>query len=98
MLSGTASSTNMDLRRLGLETPHQILQALGHTVHVGWETIFEVLGSVCRATPSDPASYLVPPESSTSRGRPLPLEYLQGKRLFWVDQGRVPMYDTHVDG
>src|SRR5712691_6699213 len=37
-----------------------------HTVHVGWEIIFEVLGSVCRATPSDPASYLVPPESSMS--------------------------------
>jgi len=98
MLSGTASSTDIDLRRLGLETPHQILQASGHTVHGGWETIFEVLGSVYRATPSDPTSYLVPPESSTSRGCPPPLGYLQEKRLFWVDQDRVPMYDAHVDG
>ena len=88
----------MDLRRLGLETPHQILQVSGHTVHVRWETIFEVLGSVCRATPSDPASYLVPPESSTSRGCPPPLEYLQEKSLFCIDQDRVPMHDAHVDG
>jgi len=69
----------MDLRRLGLETLHQILQASGHTLLVGWETIFEVLGSVCRPAPSDPASYLAPPESSTSHGRPTPLGYLQEK-------------------
>ena len=31
------------------------------TLHVGWETIFEVLGSVCRPAPSDPASYLTLP-------------------------------------
>ena len=79
MLTGTASSTNMDLRRLGLETLHQIPQASGHTLLVGWETIFEVLGSVCRPAPSHPASYLVPPESDTSRGRPPPLGYLQEK-------------------
>jgi hypothetical protein len=41
----------MDLRRLGLETLHQILQASGHTILVGWETIFKVLGSVCRFRP-----------------------------------------------
>ena len=77
MLSGTASSTNVELRRVGLETLHQILQASGHTLLVGWETIFEVLGSVCRPAPSDPASYLAPPESGPSRGRPPPLGYLQ---------------------
>ena len=38
MLNGAASSTNMDLRRLDLETLHQILQALGHTLLIGWET------------------------------------------------------------
>src|SRR5260221_4450806 len=86
MLSGTASSTNMDLRRLGLESPHHILQALGHTVHVGWETIFEVLGSVCQATPSDPASYLVLPKSSMSHGHPPPLRYLQEKVLIHLVQ------------
>lgn len=62
---------------MGLETLHQILQASGHTLLVGWETIFEVLGSVCRPAPSDPASYLAPPESGPSRGRPPPLGYLQ---------------------
>jgi hypothetical protein len=70
MLGGAASSTNMELRRLGLETLHQILQASGHTLLVGWETIFEVLGSVCRPAPS---AELVP------SGRPPPLGYLQEK-------------------
>ena len=31
----TATSTNMDLRRLSLETLHQVLQASGHTLLVG---------------------------------------------------------------
>jgi hypothetical protein len=53
---------------LGLETLHQILQASGHTLLVGWETTFEVFGSVCRAALSDPASQ--------SRASP-PLRYLQ---------------------
>ena len=70
MLGGAASSTNMELRRLGLETLHQILQASGHTLLVGWETIFEVLGSVCRPAPS---AELVP------SGRLPPLGYLQEK-------------------
>ena len=32
---GTATSTDMDLRRLALETLHQVLQASGHTLLVG---------------------------------------------------------------
>jgi hypothetical protein len=36
-----------------------------------------VVRSVCRLALSDLASYLVPPRSNTSRGRPPPLEYLQ---------------------
>ena len=72
MLGGVVSSASMDLRRLGLETLHQILQASGHTLLVGWETIFEVLGSVCRPALSDPFS-----PSSPGRGRPPPLGYLQ---------------------
>ena len=74
ILSGTALSTNMDLRRLGLDTLHQV-----HTLLIGWETIFEVLGSVCWPAPSDPALYLTPPKSSTSRRHPTPLSYLQEK-------------------
>ena len=73
MLSGTVLSMNMELRRMGLETLHQILQASGHTLLVRWETIFEVLGSVCQPAPSDPASYLALPRRS------LPLGYLQEK-------------------
>lgn len=76
MLGGIASSAGMELRRLGLETLHQILQASGHTLLVGWETIFEVLGSVCRPAPSDPAS---PSSPDAPRGRPPPLGYLQEK-------------------
>ncbi|KAH9018228.1 hypothetical protein EDB83DRAFT_2528502 [Lactarius deliciosus] len=51
--SSAGSSTSMELRRMGLETLHQILQASGHTLLVGWETIFEVLGSVCRPAVAD---------------------------------------------
>jgi len=36
---------------MGLETLHQILQASGHMLVVGWETNFEMLGSVCRPPP-----------------------------------------------
>lgn len=62
---------------MGLETLHQILQASGHTLLVGWETIFEVLGGVCRPATAD----VVAPQSSPGapRGRPLPLGYLQEK-------------------
>ena len=45
------NSTGAELRRMGLETLHQILEASGHTLVVGWETIFEMLGSVCRPAP-----------------------------------------------
>ncbi len=73
---GSASSTSMELRRMGLETLHQILQASGHTLLVGWETIFEVLGSVCR--PAAAPQY-APSSPDTPRGRLLPLGYLQEK-------------------
>jgi hypothetical protein len=70
---GAASSASMELRRMGLETLHQILQASGHTLLIGWETIFEVLGSVCR--PAAAPQYAPP----SPRGRPPPLGYLQEK-------------------
>ncbi|EMD41098.1 hypothetical protein CERSUDRAFT_111675 [Gelatoporia subvermispora B] len=47
----TASgSTNIELRRMGYDTLHQILQSSGHTLVVGWEIIFEMLSSVCKPT------------------------------------------------
>ena len=55
ILGGLASSASMELRRSvqSLETLNQILQASGHTLLVGWETISEVLGSACRPTLSE---------------------------------------------
>jgi hypothetical protein len=74
MMGGLASSASMKLCPLGLESLHQTLQALGHTL-VGWESIFEVLGSICQPALSDPASQSAP--SSPGRGCPSPLGYLQ---------------------
>ncbi|TDL18222.1 hypothetical protein BD410DRAFT_900985 [Rickenella mellea] len=72
--------TVVDIRRMGLETLHQILQSSGHTLVVGWETIFDMLGSVCEPSSTIPESLSL--ESTTSqstgvspRGKPLPLGY-----------------------
>ncbi|KAI6043590.1 hypothetical protein EDC04DRAFT_668532 [Pisolithus marmoratus] len=73
------TSTNLELRRMGLETLHLILQASGHTLVVGWETIFEMLGSVCkpamlsRADSIDSISTIS--IQDTSRPKPPPLGY-----------------------
>ncbi|KAG6810738.1 hypothetical protein H0H92_010542 [Tricholoma furcatifolium] len=77
----SSTSSGVELRRMGLETLHQILQASGHTLVVGWETIFYMLESVCRPsvmpparTPSmDSMSLLsTPPSPSSMRSKPLP--------------------------
>lgn len=75
------NTTSIELRRMGLETLHQILQASGHTLVVGWETIFEMLSSVCRpAMPSalsaDGSSVTLSP--TTSR-KPPPLGHMNEK-------------------
>ncbi|KAJ6510816.1 hypothetical protein C8R45DRAFT_1207663 [Mycena sanguinolenta] len=78
-VGGNAStSTSVELRRMGLETLHQILEASGHTLVVGWETIFEMLASVCKPPPSpslDAASEVGFPSSSSPvlRTKPVPL-------------------------
>ncbi|OBZ73105.1 Protein MON2 [Grifola frondosa] len=75
------NSTNVELRRMGLETLHQILQSSGHTLLVGWETIFEMLSSVCKVStppiPETTASSLNTPEPS--RHKPPPLGYTNEK-------------------
>lgn len=53
------TSTSVELRRMGLETLHQILQISGHTLVVGWEIIFQMLESVCRPTLTPNISTLV---------------------------------------
>ncbi|KAF7329520.1 Protein MON2 [Mycena kentingensis (nom. inval.)] len=75
------SMTGVELRRMGLETLHQILEASGHTLVVGWETIFEMLASVCKPAPlprsrsADSISLLssAPSSSPAARTKPLPL-------------------------
>jgi hypothetical protein len=78
------TTTSVELRRMGLETLHQILQASGHTLVVGWETIFEMLESVCKPAPALHSSSMdsvaepsLPP--TTPRGKPLPLGYNREK-------------------
>ncbi|KAF8345051.1 hypothetical protein F5887DRAFT_1282803 [Amanita rubescens] len=78
-VSAASSNTSIELRRMGLETLHQILQSSGHTLVVGWETIFHMLESVCRPTlplrsvSTDSVSALSqPPDSPVSRLKPLP--------------------------
>ncbi|KAJ3872331.1 thaumatin family-domain-containing protein [Lentinula edodes] len=43
--------TTVELRRMGLETLHEILQVSGHTLIVGWETIFSMLETSPTASP-----------------------------------------------
>ncbi|KAG1824868.1 uncharacterized protein BJ212DRAFT_1566454 [Suillus subaureus] len=78
-----ATSTNIELRRMGLETLHQILQASGHTFVVGWGSIFEMLGSICkpaalsRSQSVDSISTLSLQE--TPRQKPPPLGYVSDR-------------------
>lgn len=69
------TTTGVELRRMGLETLHQILQASGHTLVVGWEIIFQILGSVCRPHPgpsqsTDTLSELAQPGALSQRAKP----------------------------
>jgi C-terminal region of Mon2 protein/Domain of unknown function (DUF1981) len=74
---GAITSASVELRRMGLETLHQILQASGHTLVVGWETIFEMLESVCKPAPSLRSTSIdsIAEPSPTTQGKPLPLGY-----------------------
>lgn len=61
------TSTSVELRRMGLDTLYQTLQATGHTIVLGWEIIFQMLGSVCRPlTPGANATKIQPPSRSSS--------------------------------
>ncbi|CDO76858.1 hypothetical protein BN946_scf185033.g55 [Trametes cinnabarina] len=79
--SAVSNSTTVEIRRMGLETLHQILQSSGHTLVVGWETIFEMLSSVCKSAPAPAASpiSLQSPQQELGRNRPPPLGYLNEK-------------------
>ena len=45
-------STDFDVRASGYSTLNQILESSGHFLEVGWQTIFDMLNSVCRDTTS----------------------------------------------
>lgn len=74
---GGSTTTSVELRRMGLETLHQILEASGHTLVVGWETIFEMLASVCKPPPPAPTASLdsisTSPSSPVVRAKPMHL-------------------------
>lgn len=83
-LDGT-SSTVIDIRKLGLETLHTILQFSGHTLVTGWDTIFAMLGNVCKPVTSNPTVMddvvsikspvsSVPSTPQTRRFKPPPLQ------------------------
>ncbi|KAG8946446.1 hypothetical protein FRC03_001363, partial [Tulasnella sp. 419] len=70
----------VDIRKHALETLHKILQSSGHSLVVGWETIFEMLGSVCQPlapemvqSPSSDTLSPLPQSTASPRGRPTPL-------------------------
>ena len=90
MLGGLASGASMELRRLGLETLHQILQASGYTLLVGWETIF--IGARQPAL-SDTASQTA--LSSPGLGDPT-TRLPEGEGLFGANQDRFSMHDAYV--
>ncbi|KAL0562942.1 Endocytosis and vacuole integrity protein, partial [Marasmius crinis-equi] len=71
--------SSAELRKMGLETLHQILQSSGHTLVVGWEIIFFMLESVCKPPPpsisrsgsTDSVTLTTPSASPVKRTRPL---------------------------
>lgn len=79
----TTGTTSVELRRMGLETLHLILQSSGHTLVIGWEIIFEMLSSVCKPTAPlvSESSDSLNSESTLEnpRSKPPPLGYVNEK-------------------
>jgi hypothetical protein len=57
-------STNYDVRSAGYHTLNQILESSGHSLQVGWTTIFGMLNDVCRTR-----THLDPPNRPTAASR-----------------------------
>ncbi|KAK4688854.1 hypothetical protein P7C73_g1265, partial [Tremellales sp. Uapishka_1] len=47
-------ATDYDVRSAGFQTLNQILESSGHSLEVGWQTIFGMLDSVCKETSMTP--------------------------------------------
>ncbi|KAN0061681.1 Endocytosis and vacuole integrity protein [Thecaphora frezii] len=55
--------TDMEVRRMGLDTLFRILEARGHALLLGWETICDVCSAACDQTPPASASASAPPSA-----------------------------------
>lgn len=80
-VNSTAGAVATDIRRLGLETLHNILQISAHSFVVGWDVVFNMMASACQQ-PRQPAS--LPkggslPSASPTKPRPPPLRVATDK-------------------
>lgn len=62
-------STDYDVRSAGYHTLNQILESSGHSLEVGWKTIFGMLNDVCRGSSPDDTT-LGPETTHLSASRP----------------------------
>lgn len=80
-VNSTAGAVATDIRKLGLETLHDILQISAHSFVVGWELVFKMMASVCQQ-PLQPTSLPTIAESplsaSPTKPRPPPLRLDKG--------------------
>ncbi|KAF8311099.1 hypothetical protein DL93DRAFT_1519713 [Clavulina sp. PMI_390] len=81
-VNSTAGTVATDIRKLGLETLHDILQISAHSFVVGWPLVFEMMSSVCQAPrqPSAPSDSDITPSSSPMKRRPPPLKPFMGEK------------------
>lgn len=75
-IHSSAGTVATDIRRLGLETLHDILQISAHSFVVGWPIVFDMMASVCQQPRPPLSSSLVessPTTSTPTKPRPPPL-------------------------
>jgi len=79
-VNSTAGTVATDIRKLGLDTLHDILQISAHSFVVGWEVVFNMMASVCQQ-PQQPTPFPVvePPSASPTKPRPPPLRPVTDK-------------------
>ena len=88
---GAEHGTNTELKKMGLETLHEIVQGSSHALVDGisaWESIFEMLGSVCPA-PALQSSEVAPSSSKVNHG----LVKIAFQSLTFICDSSVPILD-----
>lgn len=73
-----AGAVATDIRKLGLETLHDILQISAHSFVVGWKIVFDMMASVCQQPQQPLSTPAVEPPSA--KPRPPPLRPLNNDR------------------